>query len=69
MTAENRPLRPRPKRAPGSFNEAAADDRGKPSCPWSRSACPPIGFNEAAADDRGKPPSIASSQSPTSTLQ
>ena len=30
MTAENRGSALRPMVAPGSFNEAAADDRGKP---------------------------------------
>ena len=36
------------------FNEAAADDRGKPSR-WRMAARMRPGFNEAAADDRGKP--------------
>ena len=68
MTAENRPGRRgghRPRR--GRFNEAAADDRGKP-LPLEHdlifgSSC----FNEAAADDRGKPPSATSCRSPAST--
>ena len=54
MTAENRGPRRWTKTKWSCFNEAAADDRGKPP----RSMPPFEGaesFNEAAADDRGKP--------------
>ena len=53
MTAEN-PIGSALPPPASPFNEAAADDRGKPASrcapPWPRA-----GFNEAAADDRGKP--------------
>ena len=55
MTAENPRRSGRPWFAPSSFNEAAADDRGKPSSTWT-AAAGQRRFNEAAADDRGKPP-------------
>ena len=56
MTAEN-PTHP-PTTFPrwSGFNEAAADDRGKPTRTSSPAATGGSSFNEAAADDRGKPP-------------
>ena len=53
MTAENLHRAARPAVEGPCFNEAAADDRGKPA----RAYPPPLAercFNEAAADDRGK---------------
>ena len=55
MTAENRPRRRRRRRRRRRFNEAAADDRGKPDRDCHHSRSQPERFNEAAADDRGKP--------------
>ena len=68
MTAEN-PGRSGPnRRGADCFNEAAADDRGKPptSCITRPSAAC---FNEAAADDRGKPTSPSRQPRSPSPLQ
>ena len=54
MTAENHGGAGRGGGSAGRFNEAAADDRGKPWKGTCRRTCRPS-FNEAAADDRGKP--------------
>ena len=68
MTAENPARRPRPDVGPGCFNEAAADDRGKPWAPTS-GGVGPKSFNEAAADDRGKPPAGGRSAAAAKSLQ
>ena len=54
MTAENSACRAGSASPIPRFNEAAADDRGKPRRRSARSASTWDGFNEAAADDRGK---------------
>ena len=54
MTAENLGREGRAAGRNRSFNEAAADDRGKPA-PTSGGVGAEKSFNEAAADDRGKP--------------
>ena len=56
MTAENRVETGETGLVIVRFNEAAADDRGKP-CGRTRTKNGRPGFNEAAADDRGKPSS------------
>ena len=58
MTAENRSAAASTRPARRSFNEAAADDRGKPYRRLVRRA-DAASFNEAAADDRGKPDDVA----------
>ena len=55
MTAENARSLTASSSVASSFNEAAADDRGKLRRRASRRrTCPRWCFNEAAADDRGK---------------
>ena len=54
IAAENVTAQPETRSAWWSFNEAAADCRGKPVS-RIRSPTEYAGFNEAAADCRGKP--------------
>ena len=68
MTAENPARAGGAPRARPRFNEAAADDRGKPA-PGRPLRRTPGRFNEAAADDRGKPPTSTSCATPVPSLQ
>ena len=69
MTAENPDVGRRRDRHRRRFNEAAADDRGKPSRVFVENSELPSRFNEAAADDRGKPPASKLTQRCTMPLQ
>ena len=69
MTAENRRSSLTASASSYPFNEAAADDRGKPAARSRPPRAPPRTFNEAAADDRGKPSGSSRTRSRRRPLQ
>ena len=68
MTAENAPPAGRTGGGENCFNEAAADDRGKPRAAARRRGSSPR-FNEAAADDRGKHTATSAAVTTSARLQ